>query len=314
MAINFPGSLVQAELATGLLVRSVKINGYYLLCDNINFNQTQEIDASSDYIQGGPGSAIADIGAKKFSGSFSFPIRVGKAGILETSFIQILNNAQNPINALTIDTNHLAAHYNITVSESSTENNQLLKIDAAVVKSLTITASPTEGVKGSVEIEGMLDSQTTSNGVIVETGWQGRALSFADCDVHREESNMRTVSNIELTMTNEIETPTFINPYLPSAQTRSDQIGLIGIKSIKWTGKVDEVMRKGLELYSYIHGGWMVNENLTLKIGPMTALFTVPLFNVSELPLSSSLFVRKTSWTGLIAPNRPLTSGGLITY
>jgi hypothetical protein len=29
-----PGSLTRAEYATGLLVRSVKVNGYYLLLDN----------------------------------------------------------------------------------------------------------------------------------------------------------------------------------------------------------------------------------------------------------------------------------------
>ena len=74
MAINYPGVLNQAELATELLIRSIKINGQYLLCEDINFNQTQEIEASSDYIQGGPGTAIANIGAKKFTGSISFPI------------------------------------------------------------------------------------------------------------------------------------------------------------------------------------------------------------------------------------------------
>lgn len=315
MAINYPGVLNQAELATGLLIRSIKINGQYLLCEDINFNQTQEIEASSDYIQGGPGTAIANIGAKKFTGSISFPIRVSTGGTLDPAFLEILSHSQNPVSALTIDTNHLVSHYNITAEDLATDNNALLKIDAAVIKSLKISGS-NQGLSASIELEGMLDSNTAANGVVPnsELAYQGRKLSFADCSVYREEASMRTVSSFEINLTNEIETPTFINPYLPLAQTRSDQIGLIGIKSIKWAGQVEEVMRKGVGFYSFIHGGWMVNENLTLKIGPITTLFKVPLFNISEQPLSSGLMVRKTSWTGLIAPNRPLSSNGLFSY
>lgn len=315
MAINYPGVINQGELATGLLIRSIKINGKYLLCDEINFNQTQEIEASSDYIQGGPATAISNIGAKKFTGSISFPIRVSTGGTLEPSFLEILSHSQNPVSALTIDTNHLVSHYNITAEDSATDNNALLKIDAAVIKSLKISGS-NQGISASIEVEGMLDTNTAANGVVPnsEAGYQGRKLIFADCSVYREESSMRTVSSFEINVTNDIETPTFINPYLPLAQTRSDQIGLIGIKSIKWSGQVEEIMRKGVGFYSFIHGGWMVNENLTINIGPISALFRVPLFNISEQPLSPGLMVRKTSWTGLIAPNRPLTSNGLFTY
>jgi hypothetical protein len=39
----YPGSLTRAEIATGLLVRSVKINGNYLLVDNCTINQVQQI-------------------------------------------------------------------------------------------------------------------------------------------------------------------------------------------------------------------------------------------------------------------------------
>ena len=66
-----PGSLTRAEYATGLLVRSVKVNGYYLLLDNCSLNQNQEIETSEKYLQGGPGQSVSIIDAKKISGQIS---------------------------------------------------------------------------------------------------------------------------------------------------------------------------------------------------------------------------------------------------
>ena len=95
--MSFPGSFSRAQFATGLLIRSIKINGDYLLVDSCTINQTQEIDMSKLYIQGGPGRAIANIGAKKFSGELSFPIRVDRDNILEPAVRTILQHAENPM-------------------------------------------------------------------------------------------------------------------------------------------------------------------------------------------------------------------------
>ena len=47
---------------------------------------------------------------------------------------------------------------------------------------------------------------------------------------------------------------------------------------------------------------------------PGDAKFKVPLYNTAEIPLSSNYIVRKTSWTGMMKPNRPLSANGLITF
>jgi hypothetical protein len=49
----FPGILKRAELATGLLIKSICVNGDYLVVDSCDINQTQESDVKN-YIQGGP--------------------------------------------------------------------------------------------------------------------------------------------------------------------------------------------------------------------------------------------------------------------
>ena len=76
----YPGILTRGEFATGLITRGIKINGNYLLVDSCNINQSQQIDTSEKFLQGGPGSSVSDIGAKKITGDISFPIRVDDNG------------------------------------------------------------------------------------------------------------------------------------------------------------------------------------------------------------------------------------------
>jgi hypothetical protein len=132
--MSFPGALTRVQFATGLLIRSVKINGDYLLVDNCTINQTQEIDMNKLYIQGGPGTAIANIGAKKFTGELSFPIRVDRDNVLEPAVKTILQHAENPMYALTLDTNHMLSHINLTAENGGTDNNELLTLDQMVLK------------------------------------------------------------------------------------------------------------------------------------------------------------------------------------
>jgi hypothetical protein len=314
----YPGILTRAEFATGLITRSIKINGYYLLVDNCSINQTQEIDTDSNFIQGGPGSSISNIQSKKISGSLSFPIRVNDKFELEPAIIEILNHAQNPFTALSLDTNHLLVHKDLTAEDGGTNNNQLLKINSMVVSSLDISCSQNESANMTVNFEGMIDSEVNSEYAVPGTfDVLGRALTWGDCNASREESSMRTINQFKLTITNQIETPVFLTPYQEEgagiASTRSDQIQMLGVKSVKWTGSFTELLRSGVEQNTFIHGGWMQGENLTFKIGPITAKYVTPLFKISQLPLTSSVLTRTTEWSALMKPNTPQYPNGLFT-
>ena len=313
--MSFPGSLSRIQFATGLLIRSVKINGSYLLVDNCTINQTQEIDMNKMYIQGGPGRAIANIGAKKFTGELSFPIRVDRDNILEPAVKKILEHAENPMYSLTLDTNHMLSHLGLTAESGATDNNALLTLDQMVLKSLTISASSDDALKVSASFEGMIDVRTDSDYAVPdENHVMGRSLTWGDCDVNRYQSSMRSVSNFTLQINNEIETPSFLLPYEVSGTTRSDQVALIGVKEVKWTGEFSEFLRVGAELDTHIHGGWMVNENLQFNMGPITATYAVPLFEIAELPLTSKILTRKTKWNAMISPAQPMRKGGLFTF
>ena len=313
--MSFPGSLSRIQFATGLLIRSVKINGSYLLVDNCTINQIQEIDMNKMYIQGGPGRAIANIGAKKFTGELSFPIRVDRDNILEPAVKKILEHAENPMYSLTLDTNHMLSHLGLTAESGATDNNALLTLDQMVLKSLTISASSDDALKVSASFEGMIDVRTDSDYAVPdENHVMGRSLTWGDCDVNRYQSSMRSVSNFTLQINNEIETPSFLLPYEVAGTTRSDQVALIGVKEVKWTGEFSEFLRVGAELDTHIHGGWMVNENLQFNMGPITATYAVPLFEIAELPLTSKILTRKTKWNAMISPAQPMRQGGLFTF
>jgi hypothetical protein len=313
--MSFPGSLSRIQFATGLLIRSVKINGSYLLVDNCTINQTQEIDMNKMYIQGGPGRAIANIGAKKFTGELSFPIRVDRDNILEPAVKKILEHAENPMYSLTLDTNHMLSHLGLTAESGATDNNALLTLDQMVLKSLTISASSDDALKVSASFEGMIDVRTDSDYAVPdENHVMGRSLTWGDCDVNRYQSSMRSVSNFTLQINNEIETPSFLLPYEVAGTTRSDQVALIGVKEVKWTGEFSEFLRVGAELDTHIHGGWMVDENLQFNMGPITATYAVPLFEIAELPLTSKILTRKTKWNAMISPAQPMRKGGLFTF
>ena len=313
--MSYPGSLSRVQFATGLLIRSVKVNGNYLLVDNCTINQTQEIDMNKLYIQGGPGTAVANIGAKKFTGELSFPIRVDKDNFLDPAVKVILQHAENPIYTLRLDTNHMLSYLGLTAENGGTDNNELLTLDQMVLKNLTISCSTDDQIKVSASFEGMIDVRSDSDYAVPnENRVMGRSLTWGDCDAARYQSTMRTISNFNLQINNEIETPAFLLPYEGTGTTRSDQVTLIGIKETKWTGEYSEFVRVGAELETHIHGGWMVNENMQFNIGPITATYNVPLFQIAELPLTSKILTRKTKWNAMISPAQPLKQGGLFTF
>ena len=314
----YPGILSRSEFATGLIIRSIKINGYYLLVDNCTINQTQNIDTQESFIQGGPGSAVANLESKKVTGNISFPVRVDKNYHLEPAVIEILNHAQNPTIALEMDTNHVLLHKDITAENGGTDNNELLKINTMVISQLSITCSQNETVNMNVSFEGMLDDAPSSDYAVPDPDQLlGRALSWGDCNASREESSMRMVTSFNLTVSNATETPAFLIPYQSGpagiASTRSDQVTFLGIRSVKWTGSVTEILRTGVEQNTFIHGGWMEQENLTFNIGPIKATYITPLFKISQMPLTASVLTRTTEWSTMMKPSRPMTADGLFT-
>lgn len=317
--MGYPGILSRAEFATGLITRSIKINGYYLLVDECNINQTQNIDTTDAYLQAGPGSAVGLFEAKKITGTISFPIRINDVGEIDQAAIEILNHAQNPISGLILDTNHILAHEELSAEDHATDNNRLITIDSLIVSQLTISCSNNDVLKASVTFEGMIDEYRDSDYVVPdEEHLLGRALTWADCNAFREESAMRTVTSFNITINNTIEAPIFLLPYFsPEENTqtvRSDQIGFLGIRSIKWGGSITELLRSGAELETFIHGGWMINEYLTFEMGPMTARFKNPLFKIAQLPLTPSVLTRTTEWSSLMKPTLPLSPDGLFTF
>ena len=314
--MSYPGLLTRGEFATGLLTRSIKINGNYLLVDECNINQTQNIDVTEPYIQGGPGSAIYDINSKKITGSLSFPIRVDQYNNLEEATKIILNHAQNPTTALSMDTNHILIHENLTAENHATDNNQLIKLDTMIITSLSISCSQNSSVDISCNFEGMIDNYNASDYAVPNPdAILGRALSWGDCNAFRSESSMRTVTQFKINITNNVESQAFLLPYFSDQETvRSDQISFIGIKSVKWDGSITELLRSGMELNTFIHGGLMKDENLTFEIGPITVFFVNPLFKIAQLPLNSSVLTRTTEWTGIVKPRDPMLSNKLFIF
>lgn len=317
--MSYPGILTRAEFATGLITRSIKINGYYLLVDNCDVNQTQSIDTANDFLQGGPANAVARYDAKKISGSISFPVRIDNDGNLDQAVIELINHAQYPISPLEMDTNHILLHRYLTAENHATDDNELLKIDNLLVQSLTLSCSQNETVNLSINFEGMIDDFVNSDFTIPdENNLLGRALTWGDCNAFREESSMRQITSFSITINNEIETPVFLSAYnCPNtglSPGRTDQIGIMGIKSVKWGGQFTELVRSGSDLNTFIHGGLMLNENLTFDIGPMTVLFKNPLFEITKLPLTSSVLTRTIKWNAITKPTEPLSEGKLFTF
>jgi hypothetical protein len=310
----FPGILSRGEFSTGLNTKSICVNGDYLIVEECNINQVQDHNLNN-YIQGGPAYAIYNLGAKKYEGSISFPLRVDKNGNLETAARTLLTYAARPMSSLRIDTHHVLSHFNATVSNPGSDNNQLLSLDSVVINSLTIKTSDGGPVNVTLSVTGMVDAGTGSTFNINENSLQGRVLSFAECNAFRKESSMRTTSEFEIKIENELITPVFLMPYYAGAGvTHKDQIELIAVKTTKWSGSITEVSRQGSDQQTFIHGGFMQFQNLTFEIGSITASFPNPVFNIAQTPLSSQIIRRTTSWIGINKPDASMQANGLFTF
>ena len=313
----FPGILTRGEFSTGLNTKSICVNGKYLIVEECNINQVQEHNLNN-YIQGGPAYAIYNLGAKKYEGSISFPLRVDQNGNIEPAARIILEYAAKPMASLRIDTHHLLSSKTTTVLDPGTDNNKNLSLDSVVISSLNLSCSENNKVSIRIEVIGMVDVENESEFDFSTDYILGRALTWADCNASRKESSMRATSSIEVQIENELITPVFLMPYLsyPGAGVTEskDQIELIGIQSTKWSGNVAEVIRNGADLNTFIHGGLMHDSNLILQFGSVTTTFPNPVFKISQTPLTSQIIRRTTEWAGINKPDASMNDNGLFTF
>ena len=305
-----PGLNSRMEVATGFLIRHVRINGNPIFIDRFDVQPKQEIEVKW-YIQGGPRASIANIGKKWIEGQMSFPVRVDRDGLLPQAIRDILINSEYPIESLRIDTNHTLSYMGITAENGGSDDNTLLSLDDVVVRSCTISISPNSEVKINVNFFGTIDTNIAGNYITPEDTEIGRKLTWNDCDASRYSSAMRTVSLLEFTIENTIEDAVFLTAM---DEQRSDQIKLFGVKQCKWTGRYEEILRLGAETENFFHGGWKVGENVKFDFGGIKFFTRVPLFEMTEQPLTASMIVRKSKFISLTSPSQSNKQGKLIYF
>lgn len=309
--VKAPGINSRSEPATGLLVRSIRVNGNYLLVESCDIYPRQEIGVKY-YIQGGPRSSIADIGKKWVEGQITFPLSVDRNGNILTPIKDILKNAEKPIDNITIDTNHVLSHLSITGEDGGTDNNELVSLNDLVVKSLKISASPDRNVSMTCSLYGTIDTREPGDYINPENIPISRKITWADCDASRYSSQMRTISNMEFSIENTIQDTIFLTNYITGE--RSDQVKYFGVKETKLEGTFEEFLRLGIEVNNFAHGGWIVNENVIFDFGAVKFLTRVPLFQKSEQPINSKLVLRKSKFLSLSSPDLDSLQGKLIYF
>ncbi len=305
-----PGLNSRMEVATGFLIRHVRINGNPIFIDRFDVQPKQEIEVKW-YIQGGPRASIANIGKKWVEGQMSFPARVDRDGLLPQAIRDILINSEYPIQSLRIDTNHTLSYMGITAENGGSDDNTLLSLDDVVVRSCTISVSPNTEVKINVSFFGTIDANIAGNYITPEDTEIGRKLTWNDCDASRYSSAMRTVSLLEFTIENTIEDAVFLTAM---DEQRSDQNKLFGVKQSKWSGRYEEILRLGAETENFFHGGWKVGENVKFDFGGIKFYTRVPLFEMTDQPLTASMIVRKSKFISLTSPSQSNQQGKLIYF
>jgi len=319
MVMAFPGILTRAEFGTGLNVKSICVNGDYLVVQESNVNQEQEHDVNN-YIQGGPAYAVYNLGSKKHTGKITFPLRIDQDGNLEAAAKTLLRHAAKPMTALRIDTHNSLSNFETTVLNPGTDDNKNLSLDACVISNLTLSVSDGGEISVSIDFTGMLDTETESVFNFPTDNLLGRKLTFSDCNAFRNESSMRSTSSMTVTIENQLVTPVFLMPYYTDKYVGSgvteqkDQIELIAVQSTKWSGEFTEVIRNGLELNTFIHGGLMHDENLTLDFGSVRTTFYNPVFKIAQSPLTSQVIRRTTQWVGINKPDDSMLDDRLFSF
>jgi hypothetical protein len=117
---------------------------------------------------------------------------------------------------------------------------------------------------------------------------------------------------MEFSIENTIQDTIFLTDY--TTGIRDDQIIYFGIKETKLEGTFEEFLRLGIEVNNFVHGGWIVNENIVFDFGAVKFLTRVPLFQKSEQPINSKLMIRKSKFLSLSSPDLNSTQGILMQF
>jgi hypothetical protein len=310
--MSTPGELYRIEPATGLLIRGIRVNGHYMIVDSCDVAPQQDVDVKH-YIQGGPGAAVADIGKRRIDGRITCPIRVNRDGEIDPAVIDILKCAQQPIadNVLTLETNYVLIKMPLVVDEyGGTDGNQLLTM-SCVVKNASITIQGESEVSLSVSLVGLIEDYEQPSLIGPPPQYTlGRALSWHDCNASRLQSSMPLVSSYKVEITNELEELVFLG----SNYERTDQINGYSWTGAKWSGEYEEYLRKGLDTETFVHGGWMLGENIKMEFGPIHALFKDPVFKTTKQNMTPSILKRSSSFYALVRPNIHEGEGKFIAF
>jgi len=329
---DVPGQYDAGQIATGILVRGIRIDGHYTIVTSCDINYEHEVDLKN-YIQGGPNSSIVDMGKKVIKGSMSLPVRVDRDGALEPAVQRLLEVAHNPSASTTIDTNHVLSYGGIAADRDNggDEDNELLSLNCMVVEQLTLKMSPESGVSLSASFTGMIDTREPADLVAPPSSYLiGRQLSLQDCDCSRVSSAMRNVVSFEVYVRNKVVAPAFIPPCHINNRAASapgtgpnqpadwafmpEQPLILGIEETRWGGNFEEVLRLGGDTETHMHAGWIQDEDLTFQFGPASALFKIPLYKVSTVPLIAGVLRRKTEFMGVVKPSRMNTPTELFFF
>lgn len=314
---GYLGNPSNLQAATSHLVRSIAVNGYYLYTESCTINRVQEMEQRT-FVQGGARPAIATIGAKSIEGSIKLPVRLDRSGQVEAGIRALLEHAELPMTALRLDTNHvLSTVLQTTAEHGGTDDNRLLSLDCMVIKKLTLSCEEKGKVMLSCDLEGMIDQQNASETFVSPPSDMkrlGRILTWSDCWARRRESAMQTVSRLEISITNTLSKKAYILPADTPVELRDDQISLLAVKSCVWEGTFAETLRVGADKDTYIHGGYMKGENVTLHWGPIRATAQVPLFRISESPYDEGVMKRTSRFLMQISPSMRTPAGGLFSF
>lgn len=308
--LQSPGLQSRSEMATGLLVRSIRVNGAYLLVDSCDVQPKQEIDTRW-FVQGGPRASISDIGKKWVDGQIVCPLRVDRNGNLDPATQALLQNAELPTSTFRIDTNHVLSNILLTAESGGTDNNVLVSLDTLVVKNLTISVSPERDAQLIIDIMGSIDIRSAGDFVMPPDIPLGRALSWADCSASRFTSQMRAISNLEIKIENKIVDKVFLTAW---DDARNDQISFFAVETCKWTGLYDEILRLGMAVEDYQHGGIKVGDNVVIDFGGIIATIIAPLYQIGEQKITPKILLRKNRFYAQTSPLQSNIQGRLFTY
>lgn len=305
-----PGVLYRIEPATGTAAKSIRLKASdeseykYIPVQEVKLNWEQTFSVAY-LIQGGARASVADISERILKGKITMPLRVDSAGAILPGIKSILRSAEFSTNGiyLQIDTNHLLSpDIQVPIPEShATESVSFLTIDTCLISNLQITGRSGGVITLSFDIVGIVDARSLSQSFdLDDVDLSGRELMFQDCKAHRFESRI-PMSMFDVNVKSEIKE----DVYLPSLESnvRSDQVQYISVKSWKATGKYEQFVKRYLEKSSFIKGGIMTGENLTIEIGPLKIIYRTPMFEITTQDIDTKLIKRTASFTNLSTPH-----------